>query len=135
MTIRELFIEWLTATRYMRWLEQGHAEQRQDYTERLAEKDQIIHGLKVELAGLKLECDRMRLVLLPMGSPAGAIYAAQYTEGAVHERPPLAPVFDVPRSWEAELQSLMEEDDNGIHGSGRNEINQSGSDDAKESLP
>ena len=132
MTIRELFIEWLTATRYMRWLEQGHAEQRQDYTERLAEKDQIIHGLKVELAGLKLECDRMRLVLLPMGSPAGAIYAERFNR---EQKPEPVPVFDIPRSWEAELQSLMEEDDNGIHGSGRNEINQSGSDDAKESLP
>jgi hypothetical protein len=47
MSIRELIIDWLTASRYVKWLEARHIEQRQDYTERLAEKDAQIKLLRI----------------------------------------------------------------------------------------
>ena len=132
MTIRELFINWLTASRFIRALEAHAAEQRQDFTERLAEKDARIKELRIELQGIKLECDRMKTVLMPLGSPAGAIYAAQYNQ-AQQPRPPLTPAFESnsPLSWEAELEFVMkEEEKNGLHVQRQEAVHQSSTDDA-----
>ncbi len=128
MTIRELFIQWLTASRFIKSLEARIVEQRQDMTERLAEKDAQIKTLRAESAGLKLECDRMRAVLMPFGSPAGAIYAQTYGTAS---KPPVVPAFSGPDDWQAELNKLYEkEQKDGTHGNGRDEVHQSAPDDA-----
>ena len=117
MTLRELIIDWLTSSRYVKWLETRHQEQRQDYTERLSEKDSQIKQLRVELAGTKLECDRMRAVLMPFGSPSGSAYAQKFEITAT---PPVVPAFDGPDDWQAELNKMYEkEKEDGIHGEGR----------------
>ena len=133
MTLRELIIDWLTASRYVKWLETRHAEQRQDYTERLAEKDALNFQLRTEIAGLKLECDRMRLVLMPLGSPSGAIYAEKF-----HSQPKPAvdrPAFEPVGDWAAELEEIYKKEArDGVHGEGRQEINQPRTDDGTQPL-
>jgi hypothetical protein len=117
LTLRELFIQWLTASRFIKSLEARIVEQRQDYTELLADKQNQIKLLRIELAGQKLECDRMRAVLMPFGSPAGAAFAQQYQTGS---KPSVVPAFDGPDDWQAELNKLYEkEQSDGIHEQGR----------------
>lgn len=128
MTLRELFIQWLTASRFIQSLEARIVEQRQDFTESLADKQNQIKILRIELAGAKLECDRMRAVLMPFGSPAGAAFAQQYQTGS---KPPLVPAFEGPDDWESELNRLYkEESEDGIHEQRRKEVQQSAADDA-----
>lgn len=131
MTLRELFINWLTASRFIRSLETRIAELRQDMTERLAEKDAQIKLLRGENAALKFECDRMRTVLMPFGSPAGAAYAQQYASPV---KPPPVPVFDGPDSWDAELNKLYEKERNGLPSEGREEVNQPSANDGSQPL-
>lgn len=127
MTIREHIIDWLTASRYVKWLEVRHIEQRQDYTERLSEKDAQIKLLRVELAGKKLDCDRMRAVLMPFGSPSGAAYTQQFTGDS---KPPAVPAFDGPDDWQAELNKLYQKEQrDGIPEQGREEVHQPRADD------
>lgn len=134
MTIRELIIDWLTASRYVKWLEARHQEQRQDYTERLAEKDTRIHELRTENAGLKLECDRMRLVLMPLGSPSGAIYADRFKG---QPKPPIAgPAFEPVGDWAAELEAIYQKEaNNGVQGEGRTDVNEPSTDAGTQPLP
>jgi hypothetical protein len=113
MSLRELLVDWLTASRYIKWLEARHQEQRQDYTERLLEKDNRIKELKTEMAAMRLESDRMRLILMPLGSPAGAAYAASFN-GSNQHRPPVVPAFDGPDDWQAELQKAIKEDEDAV---------------------
>jgi len=127
LSIRELIIDWLTSSRYVRWLETRHTEQRQDYIERLAEKDSRIRELRTEVAGLKLECDRMRLVLMPLGSPVGAAYAERFNG---QPKPPIdMPAFDGPLDWNAELNKMLKEDEDGLHGEGRVQEHESSAND------
>lgn len=106
MRLREFLVDWLTASRYVRWLEARYAEQRQDFTVRLGEKDARIEQLRTELAGLRIECDRMRAVLMPYGSPAGAAYAHRWD---AREKPAAVPIFDGPDEWQAELNRTYKE--------------------------
>ena len=127
MTLRELLISWLTASRFIRSLEARIVEQRQDMTDRLAEKDAHIKQLRVELAGSRLECDRRRAVLMPFGSPAGAAYAQQYQSGS---KPPVVPEFTGPDDWSAELNKLYEkESKDGVSGERRQEVHEPRTDD------
>jgi hypothetical protein len=134
LTLRELIIDWLTASRYVKWLEARHIESRQDHTERLAEKDAIIFNQRIEIAGLKLECDRMRLVLMPLGSPSGAIYADRFKG---QPKPPVnGPVFEPVGDWAAELEAIYQkESSDGISGEGRQEVNKPGTDDGAQPQP
>ena len=128
MTLRELFIDWVTSSRYIAWLEDRHQEQHQLYTQWLSEKDNQIKLLRIELAGAKLECDRMRSVLMPFGSPVGAAFAQQYQTGT---KPPVVPAFDGPDDWQAELNKLYEkEQSDGIHGEGRIQEHEQSADEA-----
>jgi hypothetical protein len=102
MTIRELIIDWITASRYVKWLESRHYEQRQDFTERLSEKDARIKELRTEVVSLRLESDRMRLSV-----PANPM--AVYAESQAL-KPPLVPAFYGPLNWDAELQRMVEEE-------------------------
>ena len=127
MTLRELFIDWLTASRFIKSLEARIVEQRQDCTERLAEKDNQIKLLRIELAGTKLECDRMRAVLMPFGSPSGSAYAQKFEITAT---PPVVPAFDGPDDWQAELNKMYEkEKEDGIQKQGREAVHEPAADD------
>ena len=118
----------MTSSRYIAWLEDRHQEQRQLYTQWLSEKDNQIKLLRIELAGAKLECDRMRSVLMPFGSPVGAAFAQQYQTGT---KPPVVPAFDGPDDWQAELNKLYEkEQSDGIHGEGRIQEHEQSADEA-----
>ena len=105
MTLRELLINWLTASRFIKSLEARIIEQRQDYTARLADKDTQIKQLRIDLATAKLECDRMRAVLMPFGSPSGAAYAQTFQFTG---KPPVVPAFDGPDDWQAELSKMYQ---------------------------
>lgn len=121
MTIRELIVDWLTASRYVKWLESRHDEQRGDYERRLAEK-------RLEIVALKLEYERMRLVLLPFGSQAGADYAKKF--GPSSERKPSEVLeFRGPIDWPGQLKQMLEEESNGVPSDGRKEVHQSATDD------
>jgi hypothetical protein len=48
---------------------------RQTVNERIADKDGLIEILTVRLAASEAECERMRMVMLPLSSQAGAAYA------------------------------------------------------------
>lgn len=52
---------------------------RQDFQERLDEKDGLIADLRAELVVLRNENDNMRQIMLPMSSQAGAAYARSRT--------------------------------------------------------
>lgn len=124
MTLRELFINWLTASRFIKSLEQRIAEQRQDYTERLLEKDALIRLLRTEAASLKVDNDRLRAVVMPT-SPLGAAYMQNLNT----VKPPVVPAFSGPDDWQAELNKLYrEEENNGIQSERREELHKSGSD-------
>lgn len=127
MTLRELFINWLTGSRFIQSLEQRIAEQRQDYTERLAEKDLLIRLLRTESASLKLECDRMRAVLMPFGSPAGSAYSQRYDTTS---KPPVVPEFTGPDDWSAELHKIYQEEEDGLRSERQEEIHKQTPDDA-----
>lgn len=101
MSLRELLIDWLTSSRYVRWLEARHIEQRQDYTERLAEKDRRISELKTEVVGLKLENDRLRKVV---PSPLRSLGVVK------KDKPPVVPAFEPPLDWAAELEAAYKEE-------------------------
>jgi hypothetical protein len=132
LTLRELFINWLTGSRFILSLEARIAEQRQDMTERLGEKDARIKELRAELAASKLECDRMRAVLMPFGSPAGAAYAQRYTE---QPKPPVVPAFTGPDDWTAELNKMYQEESDGLHSDGRQKVDESRTDASTQPLP
>ncbi len=130
MNLRELFIAWLTDSQLVRELQNHLIEQRQDFTLRLDEKDTQIKQLRTENAGLKLECDRMRSVLMPYGSPAGAVYSQRFD---VPAKPVIVPAFNGPDDWSAELNRMyQEEKPDGAHGNRREEVHESSADDGSQ---
>ncbi len=128
MTLRELFINWLTASRFIKSLEMQAYQQRSDFTDRLLEKDGLIKQLRTEVAALKLECDRMRAVIMPHASPAGREFAQRFD---VHQvKPAVVPQFSGPDDWAAELNKMyQQEEKDGIPGERREELHQSPADD------
>ena len=128
MKLKELVIDWLTESRYCRFVESQLIQQRQDFTTRLAEKDDQIHSLRVELSAQKLESDRMRLILMPLGSPAGAAYAASFS--SPQYRPPAdKPAFELADDWQSELNKMYREEEHGIRSEGRQEVHEPAADD------
>ena len=114
MTLRELFIQWLTASRFIESLEARISEQRQLYTQWLAEKDAQIKQLRTEIAAM-----RQFVPSLMPSLPAVPIV------------PPVVPDFSGPDDWQAELNKIYhQEDANGISGEGRQEVHEPRTDDA-----
>jgi len=132
MKLKELLIDWLTESRYIKALERFHVEQRQDFTQRLAEKDDQIHSLRIEIAALKMESDRMRLILMPLGSPAGAQYAATYSKPQ-YKPPADKPAFEPVDDWQTELNKAIQEDER-AHSQGRKELHEQGADDVPQQV-
>jgi hypothetical protein len=133
LNLRELFIQWLTASRFIQSLETRIAEQRNDFQERLGEKDAQIRLLRTEVATLKLECDRMRSVLLPFASPSGAAYAQRFD--ASPQKPPQVPALAAPDDWQAELNKMLEEEQSGLRSERREKEHQPSADDGAQSQP
>ena len=114
MTFRE-FLDWLTTSRHTRSLEAQLVTQRQDFLTRLAEKDTIIQELSARLSAERLECDRMRMVLMPLSSGAGAMYAARFA-GVKQEKPPTAKAPNGTLDWPGELERLLKMETQAEHG-------------------
>lgn len=120
MKLKELFIDWLTESRYIKTLERHSAEIRADFTHRLSEKDTLIRMQRIEIALLKQDNEQMRLVLMPLGSPAGKLFADKFQN---------APTAPVPQDWQAELNKMLEEEDNGIRSRRRIQEHEQSTDD------
>jgi HPt (histidine-containing phosphotransfer) domain-containing protein len=128
VSLRRWLSDVLTASRYCQSLEQRIIQERQDMTERLGEKDARIKELRTELAGLKLESDRMRLVLMPLGSPAGAMYAERFNR---EQRPQThTPEWDGPEDWQSELQRMIKQEEaaDGTHSERREAVHEPATD-------
>ena len=80
---------------------------RQLLEQRVVERDQRINELVAERDQLQAKVDRMELVLLPLSSAAGAVYAAGLK--GPQERKPLPKVEDT--GWLATLRNHMKEID------------------------
>lgn len=81
---------------YIEFCELQLKQQREDFLERLREKDSEIRRLRAENAG------RARIEPIP------------FTEGAVRSRPSLLPIVDLPKGpldWQGELSSLLHEEE------------------------
>lgn len=99
-----------------------------EHTRQLSEKDVTIRQLRLELANEKAESERMRFVLMPLGSPAGATYVAKF--GNTPEPPKQTEVLD----WRTPLTKMLEEEEHGTHGAGRKEVHESSADDVAQPL-
>jgi len=118
LSLREIFIDWLTSSRYVEYLEKSGDQLRDDFSARLSEKDVLIRSLRIELAAVRSENERMRLVLMPLGSPAGALYAAKFqAQPASQAQPTLA--AQEARDWQGELSKMLKEEEDGIRSRGR----------------
>lgn len=126
MSLREIFIDWLTSSRYVAYLEKSVDQLRGDFTARLSEKDVLIRSLRIELAAVKAENERMRLVLMPLGSPAGAMYAAKFQAQPTSQA---QPTVQEPRDWQGELSKMLKEEEDGIRSRGRIQEHEPGADD------
>ena len=111
MSIREILIDWLTSSRYVKWLERSVNDQRAQYVAWIEEKNRTIAKLETELAAQKLECDRMRLILMPLGSPAGKDFAQRFMGHLDPPKPMPVPDFDGPLDWPGELARMIEQEE------------------------
>lgn len=115
MTIREAIIDWLTGGRYERIFQRQYEQCR----ERLMEKDAQIRLLRVEL-----QQARSGVVNPP---PTNTI--PERRKSAVESRPAAVASDMNTLDWNGELRRLIEEEQNGLRKSGREEIHESRSDD------
>ena len=120
MTLRELFIDWLTSSRYIKSLESARIEQRQLYESLLADKSEQIKSLRIQVAGLDAECRQLRGELNPK--------LRQYV-GRQEQKPQVKPEFAAPVDWQAEVQRIAKEQQDGTHELGRKEVHQQASND------
>jgi hypothetical protein len=64
----------------------------------------------------------MRLVLMPLGSPSGAMYAARFS--GVKQR--VVPEFSGTLDWQAELQAMLKQEEaNGVPEQRREAVHES----------
>lgn len=98
MTIRELFIEWLTNSQLTTSLEARIFEQRHDLEARIADKDALIADLKLELQGIKVEIGELRSGLLPR----------RYDQ--MPQPPFVAPEFTGTLDWNAEVEKILQDE-------------------------
>ena|ERR1700734_415784 len=92
------FLRNLFGSRLNAHLEEEIMRTRNDYETRLMERERTISDLREQLGQLSAKVDRYELVLLPLASPIGGLFAPK------KERPPLVPVEDYPKTW-AEIQA------------------------------
>ena len=125
MSIREILIDWLTSSRYIKSLESARIEQRQLYESLLADKAEQIKSLRIQVAGLDAECRQLRGELNPK--------LRQYV-GRQEQKPAPKPEFNAPLSWEAEVQRIAKEQQDGTHELRRKEVHQQAANDGAPAL-
>lgn len=76
---------------------------RDDYAERISEKDRLIADYRERIAALESKLDRYELVLLPIASPVGNLFSPK------KEREPFHPITDTKSSWEAYQENYYNE--------------------------
>lgn len=98
---------------------------------RLSDKDTLIRSLRIELSGVKAENERMRLVLMPLGSPAGQMYAVKFQAGSQFQGQQSASTPSPPASidWQGELNKMLQEEEDGIRSRGRIQEHEPSTDD------
>jgi hypothetical protein len=72
--IRQVFTD-LFGSRYMNMLETVNTQLRLDYEQRLNERDETIADLRDQLAQARVKIEGYELVLLPLASPVGKLFA------------------------------------------------------------
>jgi hypothetical protein len=117
VTFRDWIADLFAAPKLIPFLEDELKRERQEHKEHLAEKDARIRELRLELADVKAENDRMRAA------------PAVFVRGDAAKRPALIPVVELPLDWNGELQRMLKEEEDGVHGKRREEVDQSRSDD------
>jgi|HubBroStandDraft_6_1064221.scaffolds.fasta_scaffold04118_2 hypothetical protein len=96
------FLRNLFGSRLNAHLEEELMRTRNDYETRLMERERTISDLREQLGQLSAKVDRYELVLLPLASPIGGMFAPK------KERPPLMPVADGGGMTWAEIQAEHE---------------------------
>jgi hypothetical protein len=91
-TIRQ-FLRDLFGSRLNAHLEEELMRTRQDFENRLMDRERVIADQREELGQLKAKVDRYEMVLLPLSSPAGGFFAPR------KPRPPLHPTDPEFKSW------------------------------------
>ena len=134
-----MLVDWLTSSRYISSLELIHREQREDCLARLADKDAQLKTLRLELALAKDENEKMRLVLMPLGSAAGKTFTAKFghlanahSDRAVvsHEKTSRS----TPLDWQGELNQMLQEEEDGIQVKRRTEVHEQAANDGAQPL-
>lgn len=94
----------LFKSNYARLLESQLEQQRQDFTERLNEKNQQIRMLRTELAAEKASQQ-------PPQAMFGKVTQVDETRKPVK--------FELPTDWQADLTTMLQEEEDGIRNGGR----------------
>ena len=105
-------IDWLLSSSYIASLNERIAEQRTDFAAQLAEKNTQIRSLRIELAQFKVENERLR-----------------NNEQRVEVRNGTATATPEKTDWQADLQKLLKEEEDGIRSGRRIQEHQSSTDD------
>jgi len=117
VSIRELFIDWLTSSRFIKSLEAANIQQRQLYESLLADKAEQIKNLRIQVAGLDAECRQLRAELNPR-------FAKNQYLGKQEQKPQVKPEFNSPLDWQAEVQRIAKEQQDGTHELGRKAVHE-----------
>lgn len=94
-------------------LENELKQQREDFQERLAEKNVTIRQLRVELAAAKSDSSQTAQLLTDIPIP----FPRQEVQ------------FDLPQDWQSDLSRLLKEEENGIRSRGRIQEHEPSADD------
>ncbi len=107
---------------YRTHLEDELKQQRADFTARLLEKDVLVRQLRLELANIKVDRERMWAALMPPRPLGGQIHAAQFQGGQPDAMQPH-------EDWQGELSKLLKEEEDGIRSGRRIQEHEPGADD------
>lgn len=106
-------IEFFTASRYIGVLEAQMKQQREDFLERLAEKNTTIRQLRVELGFARAEGEQLKVgPTPPVAPPTQAVQPQEFPQG-----------------WDSELKRMLQEEEDGIRNRGRIQEHQPSADD------
>jgi hypothetical protein len=123
VTFRDWIADLFAAPKLIPFLEDELKRERQEHKEHLAEKDARIRELRLELADVKAENDRMR------AAETGELARMPHDNAKTMIGPFTLPNPEQPLDWNGELARMLKEEEDGVHGKRREEVDQSGSDD------
>jgi len=127
MSLRELFIQWLTASQFVTTLQdfikgqhtiyEAHlqdmrsqlAEQKALYESKIADLKVINEDYRVGKAALKAEVTRLQAVVMPT-TGLGAAYAQRFDGYEPPQREYIEPPYEGSLDWQSELQRMMKQE-------------------------